>query len=89
MGNLSSLALALATGLSVGYFYFYGLHWTVRKASSFKRPILLFISSFFIRTACAGCIFYFVGNGDFINYALILLGFIVSRFIFFKVRRIT
>lgn len=83
---MSDFGLSLASGFGVGYFYFLGLHWTVNRYRSFKHPILVFVLSFLTRTALAFGVFYFVGKGNFVNYILLLFGFILSRFFFLRKR---
>lgn len=83
MGELSKYAFAAFSGFCVGLFYFWGLRFTVQR----YRSVLFFLLSFIIRTCLAFVVFYFVGRGDFSNYTLLLLGFILSRFFFLKKRQ--
>ncbi len=88
MGEISKYAFAALSGFAVGLFYFWGLRFTVQRYKSYKHPVLVFLLSFIVRTLCAFVVFYFVGRGDFSNYTLLLLGFILSRFFFVKKRQL-
>lgn len=88
MGEISKYAFAALSGFVVGFFYFWGLRFTVQRYKSYKHPVLVFLLSFIVRTLCAFVVFYFVGRGDFSNYTLLLLGFILSRFFFVKKRQL-
>ena len=47
------LAAGFSAGVAVGLFYFGGLWWTVRRIPTSRRPGLLVLSSFWIRTGVA------------------------------------
>ena len=49
-------------GAALGYFYFGGLWWTVRRLQTAKLPGLLFFLSFFVRTVITVTVL-FAGTG--------------------------
>lgn len=78
------LALSLAFGAALGFFYFYGLWLTLRRLSSSKQPALLSLGSFLGRSAICILGFYLIlGSG---LEALIsgLVGFILAKVILIK-----
>jgi F1F0 ATPase subunit 2 len=87
MSDLPALALALATGVLLGTFFFGGLWWTVQKGVTSDRPALWFLGSSLIRTAMILAGFYFVSQGHWSRLAMCLLGFVIARLI--VVRRLT
>lgn len=81
MNEWLTLALALATGLLLGAFFFGGLWWTVRKGVSSKRPALLFLASLLLRTGVVIAGFYVASDGHWQRLLACLLGFAITRFI--------
>ena len=49
-GDLTFVAASLGLGVAVGLFYFGGLWWTVRRIPASRRPGLLVLGSFWVRT---------------------------------------
>jgi F1F0 ATPase subunit 2 len=87
MSELPALALALATGVLLGSFFFGGLWWTVQKGITSGRPALWFLGSLLCRTGVILAGFYFVSQGHWSRLAMCLLGFLIARLI--VVRRLT
>ncbi len=81
------LALALATGVLLGAFFFGGLWWTVRRALTRDRPALWFLGSLLLRTAVTLAGFYLVGNGHWQRLLLCLCGFIAARLLMQRIAR--
>ncbi|MCU0573988.1 MAG: ATP synthase subunit I [Syntrophobacteraceae bacterium] len=69
----------LAAGMLTGAFYFGGLWWTVRRAVGSRRPGLLMLASYWVRTAAALALFYAVMRGDWLRLVVCLAGFLVMR----------
>jgi F1F0 ATPase subunit 2 len=87
MSELPALALALATGVLLGVFFFGGLWWTVQKGVTSDRPALWFLGSLLLRTGIILAGFYFVSQGHWSRLAMCLVGFLIARLI--VVRRLT
>ena len=87
MSEIPALALALATGVLLGAFFFGGLWWTVQKGVTSDRPALWFLGSLLVRTTMILAGFYFVSQGHWSRLAMCLLGFVIARLI--VVRRLT
>ena len=81
MNEALMLVLAGVAGLLLGWIFFGGLWWTVRKGVVSPRAAPLIIGSFALRTAIALAGFYLVGHGHGERLLLCLLGFVVARFI--------
>jgi F1F0 ATPase subunit 2 len=84
MSELPALALALATGVLLGSFFFGGLWWTVQKGVTSDRPALWFLGSLLCRTGVILAGFYFVSQGHWSRLAMCLLGFLIARLIVVK-----
>jgi F1F0 ATPase subunit 2 len=84
MTDTLTLASALGTGIVLGVFFFGGLWWTVRKGSACRRPALLFLSSFLLRTSIALAGLYLVAGGHWDRLLACLLGFVIARLIVTK-----
>jgi F1F0 ATPase subunit 2 len=84
MTDTLTLAWAVGTGVVLGAFFFGGLWWTVRKGSVCRRPALLFLSSFLLRTSIALAGLYFVAGGHGGRLLACLLGFVIARLIVTK-----
>ena len=79
MNELLIPAWALGTGVVLGAFFFGGLWWTVRKGTACRRPGLLFLGSFLLRTGIALAGLYLVAGGDWARLLACLVGFILAR----------
>jgi F1F0 ATPase subunit 2 len=75
------LILALIAGIIIGFIFFGGLWLTVKTGVTSKKPALLFIISFVLRTGITLLGFYFVSAGNFKKMVACLIGFTVARFI--------
>lgn len=78
------LAWALVTGVVFGAVFFGGLWWTVRKGAVCRRPALLFVSSFLVRTSIVLAGLYLVAGGHWRRLLACLLGFVIARLIVTK-----
>lgn len=87
MNDILFLALSLLAGMALGVIFFGGLHWTVRKGTTAKRPGLWFAVSLLLRCGSVLAGFYFVGRGDWRRMLACLLGFVVSRLIVLRLTR--
>lgn len=87
MNNVGMLCLSLVLGISLGVIFFLGLRWTVALSASIKYPVLLFCLSFLMRGAAVLSGFYWLANGHFERFALLLLGFMISRKLCVRQRR--
>ena len=81
MNKVLALALALVAGLGLGAIFFGGLWWTVRKGISSSQPALWFSASLLARTSIVLAGIYFVGLGHWERLVSCLLGFVIARFI--------
>jgi len=70
---------AVLAGAGLGAIYFGGLWWTVRRAASFRRPVLSMLVSVWLRMSVALGGFYVVAGGNWKRLLLCLLGFVVAR----------
>jgi len=78
------LLLAFAGGAGLGFFYFGGLWWTVRRLASTQNVALLFLASFTLRTVLTLAGFYFIAfrplsDGSWLLMLTALAGFILIR----------
>jgi len=79
--NIYSL-LIFFIGLILGLLYFTGLWLTIKNIHKSRSPVLLSLGSFVLRTAAIFLVLIFVARqGSFINILILLIGFIVGRFI--------
>ena len=81
MNEFLILAVALASGLSLGAIFFGGLWWTVRKGVSSKHPARWFLGSLLVRMSLVLVGFYFVGRGNWQRLVVCLFGFIIARIV--------
>ncbi len=79
MNEIGMLSFSFLLGVSAGIIFFLGLRWTVSLSTSMKYPVFLFFLSFLIRALVLLSIFYWFGDGRFERFALLLLGFILSK----------
>ncbi len=87
MHETLSLLGAGVAGLALGGLFFGGLWWTVRKSVTSRRPALLFVSSFVLRTGLTLAGFYWVGGAAWQRLLLCLLGFVIARFVVLRLTR--
>ncbi len=79
MGELVSLAFALAMGILLGAVFYGGLWWTVHRGISPRRAVLWFPASLVLRLSVVLGGFYFVSAGHWQRLLLCLLGFVTAR----------
>jgi F1F0 ATPase subunit 2 len=79
--GIMDLVFALLAGAGMGFFYFIGLWWTVRKLSSTQRPALLSVGSFMLRTGVVLAGFYFIMGGRWERLLACLVGFMTARIV--------
>jgi F1F0 ATPase subunit 2 len=87
MTDLLTLLLAWVAGGLLGAVFFGGLWWTVRGATSVKRPGLWLLGSLVVRSGIALSGFYFVSGGHWQRLLLCLLGFIMARLVVTRLTR--
>lgn len=73
------LLTAFAAGACLGAFFFGGLWWTVQRLPTTRRPALLFLGSFAVRTAVVLAGIYLVTAGQWLQVISCVAGFIVMR----------
>jgi F1F0 ATPase subunit 2 len=73
------LLISLSFGFALGTGFFLSLWWVVSKGMTSKRPELLFVGSFFIRTGICLLGFYFIADGNWQSLIISLVGFILAR----------
>jgi len=81
MNEILNIIITLIVGLILGTIFYAGLWFTVKKALVSKTPAIWFIGSFIIRVTITLIGFYYVGNGNFKNLIVCLLGFIIARIV--------
>jgi F1F0 ATPase subunit 2 len=81
------LMLALPAGVVLGTFFFGGLWWTVRKGVWSEQPASWFFGSLLLRMSVALAGFYLVGNGDWRQLLLCLIGFVAARLVVTRLTR--
>ncbi|MGK2908074.1 MAG: N-ATPase subunit AtpR [Desulfuromonadales bacterium] len=87
MNEAVLLVLAWLAGGVIGFFFFGGLWWTVRKGLSAKQPALWFFASLLVRMGIALTGFYFVSNLHFDRLMVCLLGFFIARMVVMRLTR--
>jgi F1F0 ATPase subunit 2 len=81
MNDLLTMILVFLAGIILGFIFFGGLWFTVKKSINAKLPALMVSSSFFLRIAITMLGFYLVGVGNWQRLLVCLLGFITARFL--------
>jgi len=71
--------LVFAAGTVTGLFYFGGLWATVRLLPAARRPTLLLLTSFAVRTTLAAAILCLAAGRHWERLALALAGFVLAR----------
>lgn len=74
-----NVVIAFAAGLLLGFFYFGSLWLTVQSLVKIKRPALLSIVSFFVRTGLTLGGFFIVMSGHWERALACMAGFLVMR----------
>jgi F1F0 ATPase subunit 2 len=82
MADPLALSVAWLAGAGLGAFFFGGLWWTVRRLADARRPALLVLGSFVLRTGVALGGFYLVATaGRWERILAYLLGFVTARLV--------
>jgi len=82
MNEVLSYALSLIVGFVLGYIFFGGLWWTVRRLPKMKHPMLWTFISLILRMTVAVTGFLLIARGGHWVHLLVCLGgFITVRFI--------
>jgi F1F0 ATPase subunit 2 len=76
---IAELALALAVGLGLGWWFFGGLLWTVRRVPAARRPGVLVLASFAIRTAAVVAGLAWLAGRHWLLPLVALAGFVAVR----------
>jgi len=79
MNESTGLLMALAAGVLLGGFFFFGLLWTIRRFLSSRQPALWMLGSLLLRTGVVLAGFYYVSAGQWERMLLCLVGFLVAR----------
>ncbi|MCB0129390.1 MAG: ATP synthase subunit I [Caldilineaceae bacterium] len=77
--QIAPVLIGFGGGLVLGWGYFGGLWWTVRRLTSARRPALLFAGSFVIRTGLVIGGLFMLANGGWISMAAALVGLLAMR----------
>ncbi len=81
MNDIIYLILAVFVGLLAGLIFYGGLWWTVQKVLVSKRPGLLFLSSYLLRTTFVLVSFVLVIDGNLLRLLFCFISFIIARII--------
>lgn len=79
LGTVVDYSLVMAAGMLTGIFYFGGLWLTVRRLISSRRPALLMLTSFAVRTTLALVLFYVAMDGRWLRLVVSMAGFLIMR----------
>lgn len=79
------LALAFAAGAAAGMLYFGGLWLTVRRLPTARRPVLLSLGSFAVRTAAAVAIIFFAARDHWLLLVVSLVGLVAVRTVLVRI----
>lgn len=79
MSLFKDMLLLVALGTGLGFFFFGGLWWTVRRLDGTGRPALLMAASFLVRSGVVLGVLFFTAGGDWRRLAAFLLGFLGVR----------
>jgi F1F0 ATPase subunit 2 len=77
--EILAVTFSFFAGLVFGTVFFGGLWWTVSHGAATKRPVLLFVTSFFFRATFAVGSLYAVGHAHLERLSACVLGFIAVR----------
>lgn len=84
IGNIVSLIIAFGAGLLIGLAYFLSLKFTIGHMVTTKRPALVMIGSYLLRTVFVLLAFYLIMDGELMRLLACLVGFIIARIILLK-----
>lgn len=79
MNDVLHLSLSALAGLALGFFFFGGLWWTVRKVLSTPRPAAWLLGGGLLRMGITMAGFYLVADGHWQRLLACLTGFFVAR----------
>lgn len=82
--SLFSLLIGLVGGFLIGFVYFWSLKFTIDHMITAKRPALVMIGSYFLRTVFTLLAFYLIMDGELIRLVACLVGFILARIFLIK-----
>ena len=74
------LLIALCAGTFIGFIFFGGLWWTVKKIQLARHTGLLFFASFLTRMVIVVYGIYYIGDGQWQRLAAYMSGFLLARF---------
>lgn len=86
MNDAAFIGASFLAGGGLGFLFFGGLWWTVRKGVASSRPGLWFLGSLVLRTAMVLSAFHLVGGGQLGRLAGCLLGFTMVRLALTRLR---
>jgi len=72
---------ALVVGAGLGFLYYGGLWWTIRRLPRTSHPGSLFMASFALRTVTVLAGLFLVTGGAWMPLAAAMIGFLTIRFI--------
>ena len=81
------IIIALISGLALGFLFFGGLWFTVRKSLGSKYTGLWFLGSSISRIAVVLTGFYFIAQGSLIQLLISVAGFIAARFLVLRITK--
>lgn len=79
--STASILFRLLAGIALGVFFYAGLWLTVRTLPTARHPVMLTLSSFWIRTFIAVATLFFLIEGRWENALICIAGFLVGRFV--------
>lgn len=84
IGNIVSLLIAFSAGVLIGLVYFVTLKFTIEHMVTSKRPALVMLGSYLLRTVFVLLAFYLIMDGELMRLLASLVGFIITRIILVK-----
>jgi F1F0 ATPase subunit 2 len=87
IAEILAVTFSLFAGLALGTVFFGGLWWTISRSAASKRPALLFVTSFVVRTSFAISGLYVVGHSHLERLSACVLGFFAVRFLILRLAR--
>jgi F1F0 ATPase subunit 2 len=87
IAEIFAVTLSFFSGLAFGTVFFGGLWWTVSHGAASKKPALLFVTSFFVRTSFVLSGLYAVGHAHLERLSACLLGFFAVRVLLLRLTR--
>lgn len=81
MNETIRMILSLVAGLGLGTLFYYGLWLTVQRTLTTRNPAIWTLISFVVRVSLTVAGFYLVGQGNYQQLLICLLGFVAARFL--------